>query len=124
MHGATVDALKVHETRNGARFAVTGARDRSIVLWDIKNVVQNEQDNHTWGTVVPNAHNVCILLYLLIACLQGWVWTVCVGDDDKTVYSCGFDSKLKQWEIVNGSLQVDFKRSISIGFVENQRIRQ
>jgi WD40 repeat protein len=92
VHGATVDALKVHETRNGSRFAISGARDRSIILWDIKNVVNNESDKSKWHKVVPAAHT-------------GWVWTVCVGNDDKSVFSCGFDSMLKQWEIVDGTLK-------------------
>lgn len=56
VHGATVDALIIHETKNGARIGLSGARDRSIVLWDLKNVVENESDNSTWSKVIPMAH--------------------------------------------------------------------
>jgi WD40 repeat protein len=57
-HGATVDALKVHETKNGARFAVSGSRDRSIILWDIKKVADNDAEISTWHKKVPMAHGV------------------------------------------------------------------
>lgn len=33
-HYAGIDAIKIHRTSNGQRYCFSGARDRSIMLWN------------------------------------------------------------------------------------------
>ncbi|KAI6196548.1 Histone acetyltransferase [Aphelenchoides besseyi] len=90
-HGATVDALKLHETKNGVRLAISGSRDRSLILWDVGKIA-TENDSALWHKTVPAAHT-------------GWIWSLCASADDKTIFSCAFDSMLTQWEIADGGLR-------------------
>lgn len=77
VHYAAVDGIHL---MNSGMLCVSGSRDRSIVVWDLSDVLNG-------GTEVPyqvslNAHN-------------GWIWklTSC----GETMYSCSFDSTLKSW---------------------------
>ncbi|KAI6184497.1 F-box/WD repeat-containing protein 9 [Aphelenchoides bicaudatus] len=97
-HSATVDSLIVHETPNGNRLAVSGSRDRSICLWNLKNVAENETEKSTWYKTQFAAHSA-------------WIWTICIGEDGKNVFSGGLDSMIKQWEVVDGGLVLLRERS-------------
>jgi F-box/WD-40 domain protein 9 len=61
---------------------VSGSRDRSIVLWDLSDVLNG-------GTEVPfqmstDAH-------------KGWIWKL--ASCGETVYSCSWDTTIKAWNL-------------------------
>ncbi|CAD5214901.1 unnamed protein product [Bursaphelenchus xylophilus] len=87
----TIDALRLHKTKSGQRLAVTGSRDRKVVLWDIKKVAERE-DQEEWCIDSGEVQG-------------GWVYGLEVSDDDKTVYSCGFDYCLRQHELTESGLR-------------------
>uniref|UniRef100_A0A0N5ASG1 F-box domain-containing protein n=1 Tax=Syphacia muris TaxID=451379 RepID=A0A0N5ASG1_9BILA len=90
-HTATVDALQFFSSSDGSRFCVSGSRDRSLVLWDIENMVVNEKV--VWKVATYDlAH-------------QGWIWSVSVSDSE-IFCSCGWDRCVKRWQIAKGSMEV------------------
>lgn len=67
VHSSTVDAIALHCTRSGTRLAVSGSRDRSLVLWNIGAIESNEAPNTEWHKLVGEAHNVGFLTLLVLS---------------------------------------------------------
>ncbi|CAD5210562.1 unnamed protein product [Bursaphelenchus okinawaensis] len=88
---AAIDDLKIHTTKNGNRLALTGSRDRKVLIWDLKKVAECEDDRE-WCVDSGEVH-------------KGWIYGVEMADDDKTVFSCGFDYTLRQHELTESGLR-------------------
>lgn len=52
--------MKVHETNNGFRMAITGSRDRTIRLWDLNKVIVEENPTN-WSPCSLAAHDVSVI---------------------------------------------------------------
>ncbi|XP_021912837.1 F-box/WD repeat-containing protein 9-like isoform X2 [Zootermopsis nevadensis] len=81
IHYAAVDAIHL---MNSGLLCVSGSRDRSIMLWDLSNVLNG-------GTEVPyqvstDAH-------------KGWIWQL--ASCGETVYSCSWDTTIKAWNLTH-----------------------
>ncbi|KAL7076837.1 hypothetical protein ACQ4LE_003652 [Meloidogyne hapla] len=76
-------------TTNGKYFCLTGARDRQIILWDLRSAIYND-----WTNVpIEKAHD-------------GWVWSIsCPKYNANSFFSAGWDSIVKKWQIAEASIR-------------------
>lgn len=65
-HLSCVDGLRVHETKNGFRMAVTGSRDRNLKLWDLKRVAESTDENAWCVASAIGCHSVSCDVFLCI----------------------------------------------------------
>ncbi|CAD6195241.1 unnamed protein product [Caenorhabditis auriculariae] len=98
-HVSTVDGLKLFQAPSGKSFCISGSRDRSIRVWDIENVMREEDsETNRWSTInKENAHS-------------GWIWNIAMcpsTDEDSSstsFLSCSWDSLIKKWSITESSI--------------------
>uniref|UniRef100_A0A1I7XUT4 WD_REPEATS_REGION domain-containing protein n=1 Tax=Heterorhabditis bacteriophora TaxID=37862 RepID=A0A1I7XUT4_HETBA len=91
-HIATVDALRIFKSSNGQRFCLSGGRDRSIKLWDLNKIQENE-NKLSWVSVdKQGAHG-------------GWIW--CIDRPSQTedqFLSCAWDCTIKLWKLTSSDI--------------------
>nr|CAD7433793.1 unnamed protein product [Timema monikensis] len=79
IHYASVDAILLI---NDGSVCVSGSRDRSIILWNLK--ISENEAAYNVATITPDAH-------------MGWIWQLAARDS--TVYSCSWDMTVKSWNV-------------------------
>nr|CAD7441192.1 unnamed protein product [Timema bartmani] len=79
IHYASVDAILLI---NDGSVCVSGSRDRSIILWNLK--ISENEAAYNVATITPDAH-------------MGWIWQLAARDN--TVYSCSWDMTVKSWNV-------------------------
>ncbi|PNF16360.1 hypothetical protein B7P43_G10497 [Cryptotermes secundus] len=79
IHYAAVNAVHL---MNSGLLCVSGSRDRSIVLWDLSNVVND--DTEVPYQISSDVHT-------------GWVWKF--ASCGETVYSCSWDTTVRSWQL-------------------------
>ncbi|CAG2059790.1 unnamed protein product [Timema podura] len=86
IHYASVDAILLINVRQfklqDGSVCVSGSRDRSIILWNLK--ISENEAAYNVATITPDAH-------------MGWIWQLAARDN--TVYSCSWDMTVKSWNV-------------------------
>ncbi|CAJ0948794.1 unnamed protein product, partial [Mesorhabditis belari] len=86
-HYATIDAVKLFKSSNGARFCITGARDRSLKIFNLDAIKNSPVNKDTWvNKEKEGAH-------------EGWIWSVDLVNEQNELLSAGWDSTVCLWDI-------------------------
>lgn len=64
---------------------MSGSRDRTLALWDVKKCLK--------GTKNPSAFK--------INTHHGWIWDLCENEHNNHVYSASWDKTVKIWDVEN-----------------------
>lgn len=78
-HYAAVNAVHL---MNSGLLCVSGSRDRSIILWDLSNVTND--DTEVPCQISSDVH-------------QGWIWRL--ASCGEIVYSCSWDKTVRSWQL-------------------------
>lgn len=89
-HYSSVDAVLLME--HGG-LLVTGSRDRSLALWNVQDMMNEEKSGliQKWSDV----H-------------KGWVWSLSKDpDNSQTLVSCGWDNTAHLWKLTNAEMVLE-----------------
>ncbi|XP_064476522.1 F-box/WD repeat-containing protein 9-like [Ornithodoros turicata] len=89
--------VNVVQLLNNGSLCASGSRDKDIKLWNIK------ADRN--GDVLDSSQR---LVHALPDAHGGWVWCMCAHDN--TLYSGGWDSAVKMWDLDHGLAQINSLR--------------
>ncbi|EFP04709.1 hypothetical protein CRE_26848, partial [Caenorhabditis remanei] len=102
-HSATVDSVLLFESQH-RQFCLSGARDRSIRLWDLERVRSGDGDTVDAPWTVAKDETAHL----------GWIWNMARDSESGEVYTTSWDSTVKNWAIREGGA-IQNLNSVNVG---------